>query len=138
MKTCYTVETLRAGQERPYGDSVYEYLVTVQSSRRHKDAEKLEPWLKHGDVEKQIARDEADRKAGRMSGGHSPESLRKSQRDWCKSIVKALCCKFREKGDNDGIEEESADAHFAPTLKSLQIDPIKGQIRARIVSAYTD
>lgn len=132
----YTVETITAGQQRAYGDSEYRCLITVESTRYGKDG--LHPWVLHGDVEARIRKDEADRAAGRMSGGQSPEQLRKEQRDWAKKMVKALFHGFREKGDDDGIKEGTMEAAFAPTLKSLEIDHKAGTIRAFVNCTYTD
>lgn len=130
MTTTYTVECLRAGQPRPYADREYEYLVTV--------AEDGKPWVNGGDVEARIKRDEAARAAKTMFGGETPEQLRRSQREWAKRVLRALCMSFREVGDDDGIVEGSADAHFQPTLRSLRVDPAAGTIRARIVNPFTD
>ncbi len=137
MAERYTVETIRAGQPRPYADSFYEYRITVE---RHvgfgPEKDQLKPWLMHGDVEARIRREEVERREGRMFGGDTPDESRKMQRDWAKKIVRALCCNFRERDDQDGLEGMAA--HFAPTLTSLTIDPVKGEIRAVITEAYTD
>jgi hypothetical protein len=136
-QTKYTVTILRAGQPRPYADSEYEYLITVENLETYgRDQGKMKPWLMLGDVEARILKEEAWRKAGTMSGGYGPEELRKQQRDWAKKIITALCQSFREPNDDDG--KTGADAHFAPTLKRLTLDPKAGTIRALIVCAYTD
>ena len=132
--TVYSVEVLRSGQPRPYADTEREYLITVKRTQYGKDG--LHPWLMHGDVEARIKREEADRAAGRMYGGGSPDELRKSQREWAKKIVRALCQNFREKNDDDG--RTGMDAHFYPTLKSLALDAKAGTIRAFIIEPYTD
>lgn len=134
MKKTYEVETIRSGQPRAYADTEREYLITVRSECYGEDG--LRPWLMHGDVEAQIAKDEAARKAGTMFGGMQPDALRKSQRDWAKKVVRGLCQNFREKDDDDG--RTGMDAHFFPTLKSLKIDPKAGTIHAFIVEPYTD
>lgn len=130
----YAVEVIRSGQPRAYADTEREYLITVKSSQYGKDG--LHPWLMYGDVEAQIVRDEADRAAGRLYGGHSPDDLRKYQREWAKKIVRGLCQNFREKDDDDG--RTGMDAHFYPTLKWLRLDPKAGTIHAFIVEPYTD
>lgn len=135
MKTRYTVETLRAGQPRPYADSEYEYLITCEHVSL-KEPDVFTPWTMFGDVERRITQEEAARKAGNMMGGNTPDGLRKQQRDWAKSIVTALCRKFREPKDEDG--RTGMEAAFYPTLKKLSIDHQKGTIRAFIVEAYTD
>ena len=135
-KENYAVSTLRSGQPRAYADTEREYLITV--TRTHWQTGEMAPWVMFGDVEKQIVRDEAERKAGRMIGGQPPEQLRAGQRDWAKKIVRALCQNFREKGDDDGEEEGSMEAHFYPTLKALKIDPVAGTIRVFIVEPYAD
>lgn len=122
------VQTLRSGQPRPYADTNREYLITIQRNEK--------PWLMHGDVETRIVREEADRAAGRMSGGTPPEAWRKQQREWAKGIVRALCQNFREKDDDDG--RGGMEAHFYPTLKSLDLDGKFGTIRVFIVEPYTD
>ena len=70
-KMTYTIETLRAGQPRPYADSEYEYRITVSRELdygAHKG--QMKPWLLLGDVETQIRKDEAMRRRPRlMSGG---------------------------------------------------------------------
>ena len=124
----YSVEILRSGQPRPYADTEREYRITVSQSGK--------PWLLHGDVETRIRREEADRAAGRMSGGLSPDALRKEQRDWAKKIVRALCQNFREKGDDDGRKD--MEAHFYPTLKWLKLDAKAGTIHVFIVEPFTD
>lgn len=134
MKTTYEVEILRSGQPRPYADTEREYLITVRSERYGKEG--LHPWLKHGDVEAKIAKDEAARAAGKMFGGMSPDALRKDQREWAKKIVRGLCQNFREKDDDDG--RTGMNAHFYPTLKRLTLDHKAGTIRAFIVEPYTD
>ena len=128
MTMTFTVQTLRAGQPRPYADTEREYLITVQNNGK--------PWLMHGDVEARIVREEADRAAGRMYGGQKPDDLRKRQREWAKRIVRALCQNFREKDDDDG--RTGMEAHFYPTLTSLNLDSKAGTIRAFIVERYTD
>ena len=135
--TRYTVETLKSGQPRPYAAHQFEYRITVEQEPYDKPGT-LSPWLILGDVENQIAREEADRKAGRMSGGTPPDELRKLQRDWAKKIVRALCPEgFREKGDDDGIVEDSSMAAFTNTLKSLRLDPSEGTIQVLITREYT-
>lgn len=129
----FAVQTLRSGQPRPYADTEREYLITVT---RADFRENVKPWLMYGDLEPRILREEADRKAGRMFGGTSPDDLRKNQRDWAKKIVRALCQQFREKDDDDG--RTGMEAHFYPTLKSLKLDGKAGTIRAFIVEPYTD
>ena len=134
-QTTYSVETLRNGQPRAYADTEREYLITVKSTQYGKDG--LFPWVQNGDVEARIAREEADRKAGRMSGGYPPDELRKQQREWAKGLVRALCQQnFREKDDDDG--RTGAEAHFYPTLKSLDIDHRAGTVRALIIEPFTD
>ena len=136
MTTTYSVEILRSGQPRPYADTEREYLITVLSTDFAGKPGEPKPWLMHGDVETRIVREEADRKAGRMSGGQSPDQLRKSQRDWAKGILRALCQNFREKDDEDG--RNGSEAFFYPTLRSLKLDGKSGTIRAFIVEPYTD
>lgn len=130
----YSVQTLRSGQPRPYADTEREYLITVKSTQYGKEG--LHPWLLYGDVEKRIRKDEADRAAGRMSGGYKPDELRTSQQAWARKLVRALCQDFREAGDQDG--RTGMDAHFYPTLTSLKLDPEAGTIRAFIIEPYTD
>lgn len=132
--TRYTVETLRSGQPRAYADTEREYLITVESTTFGKEG--MHPWLMHGDVEKTIKREEADRAAGRMFGGIPPDELRKQQREWALGLVRSLCQRFREKTDDDG--RTGMEAAFYPTLKSLVIDHKVGTIRAFIVEMYTD
>lgn len=132
--TRYTVAILRSGQPRPYADTEREYLITVEGTVYGKEG--LHPWIMHGDVEKTIAREEADRAAGRMFGGQPPDALRKQQRDWALGLVRSLCQNFREKTDQDG--RVGMEAAFYPTLKSLAIDHKTGTIRAFIVETYTD
>lgn len=134
-ETTYSVDTLRSGQPRPYADTEREYLITVKSAGYGKDAAP-KPWLMYGDIEAQIVLEEAARKAGTMSGGMSPDQLRKGQRDWAKKIVRALCQNFREKDDDDGRKDMSA--FFYPTLRSLTLDAKAGTIRAFIIEPYTD
>lgn len=136
MTTTYSVETLRSGQPRAYADTEREYLITVRSTDYAGKAGDPKPWLMYGDVESRIAREEADRKAGRMMGGHTPDQLRKEQRDWAKSIIRALCQNFREKDDDDGRKD--MEAHFYPTLKWLKLDGKAGTIHAFIIEPYTD
>lgn len=136
MTIKYTVETLRAGQPRPYADSEYEYVVKIEADGYGKSVGVFEPWVMFGNVENSIRRDEAARKAGMMFGGASPEQMRKDQRDWAKKIVRALCRDFRETDDADG--REGAVAYFYPTLKSLSVNAEKGEVRALIISPYTD
>lgn len=132
--TQYSVEILRSGQPRAYADTEREYLITVQSTQYGKEG--LQPWVLYGNVEARIKREEADRKAGRMSGGESPEKIRRTQREWGKKIVRSLCQNFREKDDDDG--RTGMEAHFYPTLQSLKIDPKTGTIHAFIIEPYTD
>lgn len=134
MTTRYTVAVLHSGQPRPYADTEREYLITVEENEYGRTA--LRPWVMHGDVEKTIKREEADRASGRMFGGYPPDALRKQQRDWALKLVRALCQGFREKGDDDG--KTGMEAHFAPTLKSLKIDHVTGTIHALIIEAFTD
>lgn len=133
--TTYSVDRLRSGQPRPYADTEREYLITVQATGYGKDTTPR-PWLMYGDIEAQIVRDEAARKAGTMSGGMSPDQLRKGQRDWAKKIIRALCQDFREKDDDDGRKDMSA--YFYPTLKSLKLDAKAGTILAFIIEPFTD
>lgn len=133
-ETTYSVDTLRSGQPRPYADTEREYLITVKCAGYGKEPNP-KPWLMYGDIEGQIIRDEAARKAGTMLGGMSPEQLPKGQRDWAKKIVRALCQDFREKDDDDGRKDMTA--FFYPTLLSLKMDAIAGTIRAFIVEPYT-
>ena len=133
--TKYTVETLRAGQPKPYADSEYEYLVKVESSGWSKDGT-MKPWLMCGNLDKIIPQQEADRKSGRMIGGPSPENQRKMQRDWALKLVKVLCHNFREVNDDDG--RTGMEAAFYPTLERLTIDQAKAEIRALITEEYTD
>ena len=135
MTTRYTVEILRSGQPRPYAATEHEYLVKVESSGWSNDGS-MKPWLMCGDLDKRIAQEESDRKSGRMSGGDSPDELRKMQRDWALKIVRSLCQNFREKTDEDG--RTGMDAAFYPTLKSLSIDQKKAEIRVFITEEYTD
>ena len=132
--TTYSVEVLRSGQPRPYADTEREYRITVKATQYGKDG--LHPWLMYGDVESRIQREEAQRAAGKMYGGPSPDDLRSGQREWAKKIVRALCQDFREKGDDDGRTE--MEAHFYPTLKSLRLDPKAGTIHAFIVEPFAD
>jgi len=134
MKKTYEVETLRSGQPRPYAATEREYRITVKAERYGKDG--MHPWLFGGDVEAQIRRDEAERAAGRMFGGESPDQARKSQRDWAKKIVRGLCQDFREKDDNDG--RTGMDAAFYPTIKWMKLDPSAGKIHVFITEEYTD
>ena len=77
-ETRYTVTVLRAGQPRPYADSEYEYLIKVEQLETYcSDQGKMKPWILGGDVEARIRSEEAQRKAGTMSGGYGPEELRK-------------------------------------------------------------
>lgn len=133
-QTTYSVETIRSGQPRPYADTIREYPITVKATKF--DIDGLHPWLLHGDVESRIRREEADRAAGRMHGGQSPDSLRKAQRDWARSIVMTLCQKFREKDDDDG--RTGMEAYFYPTLQSMKLDPTAGTIHVVIIEPYTD
>lgn len=133
-KTTYQVETLRSGQPRAYADTEREYLITVK--RQSYGKEELSPWVLHGDMEARIKRDEAMREAGTMWGGQKPDEMRKSREDWAKKLVRSLCQNFREKDDDDG--RTGMEAHFYPTLKSLQIDHVAGTVRALIIEPYTD
>lgn len=133
-ETTYSVKVLRSGQPRPYADTEREYLITVKSTMHGKDG--LHPWLMYGDVESRIKQEEKWRAEGRMSGGETPEQLRAGQREWAKSIVRALCQNFREANDDDG--RTGMTAHFYPTLKTLKIDPAAGTIHVFIVEPYTD
>jgi len=134
VKTEYTVEILRAGQPRAYADTENEYLITCRQDWKGDGV--FKPWLLGGNVEARIKREEADRAAGRMSGGMSPDALRKEQQDWVRKIIRVLCQDFREKADQDG--REGMAAAFYPTLRRLTVDPVAGTIRVLIVSAYTD
>lgn len=138
MSERYTVETLRSGQPRPYADTEREYLIKVERMDEWGDKGQWKPWLMGGNVEAQIASEAKMRAEGKMSGGYSPEQLRKIQRDWALKVVRALCQNFREKGDQDGKTEGTMEAYFFPTLKSLSIDGKAGTIRAFIVEPYTD
>ena len=133
--TVYSVETLRSGQPRAYADTEREYLITVKASHWSKNGV-LKPWLMHGDVEKRIVEEEAMRKSGQMLGGETPDHLRKSQREWAKKIVRALCQNFREKDDDDGRTDMAA--YFYPTLQWLKLDPKAGTIHVFIIEPYTD
>jgi|SRR5579863_4092274 len=130
----YSVQTIRSGQPRPYADTEREYLITIKSTQYGKEG--LVPWTMYGDVERRIKSEEKQRAEGKMSGGESPEQLRKGQREWAKNLVRALCQNFREKTDQDG--RTGMTAHFYPTLRSLSIDPSAGTIRAFIIEPYTD
>ena len=133
--TTYSVEVIRSGQPRAYADTEREYRITVKSSGWSKDRA-MEPWLMYGDVEARIRREEADRAAGRMMGGETPDQLRKGQREGAKKIVRALCQDFREKDDQDG--RTGMEAHFYPTLQWLKIDGKAGTIHVFIIEPYTD
>jgi hypothetical protein len=128
-ETSYLVECLRSGQPRPYADHANEYLITIRQGV-HNQPDKPKPWVLMGDVEGTIRREEAARAAGTMFGGNSPDDMRKQQRDWAKSIVRALCHDFQENGD-EGHNWASW------TLASLKIDPHAGTIRALITAEYT-
>lgn len=130
----YTVEVLRSGQPRAYADTEREYLISVEH-QGYLDKE-LRAGFPGGNLDETIKREEADRKAGRMYGGCSPEDHRKQRRDYALKIVRGLCQNFREKGDEDG--RAGMDAHFYPTLRRLDIDEKAGTIRALIIEAYTD
>lgn len=134
MKKSYEVEIIRSGQPRAYADTINEYLITVSAEKFGKQG--MHPWLPMGDVEAQIEREEAQRAAGTMFGGASPEQLRKMQRDQAKQIVRGLCQKFREEDDDDG--RTGMDAAFYPTLTQLSLDAKAGTIRAVILERYTD
>lgn len=88
------------------------------------------PWMQGGDIEETVRSDELKRPSSIWDGEH------KRQRDWAKSVVRAICQHFREAGDDDG--RTGMDAHFYPTLKSLVIDPKAGTIRAFIIEPFTD
>lgn len=132
--TTYSVEILRSGQSRAYADTEREYLITVKSTQYGKDG--LHPWLMYGDVENRIQREEADRAVGLLSGGETPDQLRKGQREWAKKIVRTLCQNFRETDDDDG--RTGMGAHFYPTLKWMKLDARAGTIHVFIVEPYTD
>ena len=136
MTTTYAVEILRSGQPRTYADTEREFRITILSTDFAGKAAEPKPWLMYGDVEARIEREEAARKAGRMSGGMSPDQLRKGQRDWAKGIVRALCQQFREKDDDDGRKD--MEAHLYPTLKFLKLDGKAGTIHVFIIEPYTD
>ena len=124
----YTVDTIRSGQPRAYADHIHEYLITIEHEKYGKAG--LHPWVEGGDVEERIKREEADRAAGRMSGGYPPDALRKQQADWAKALVRALCRNFREKDD-------PANDWASPKLASLKVDHKAGTVRAVITEAYT-
>lgn len=119
--TRYTVETLRSGQPRPYADTEREYLITIEAitsrdrDRGNGEPESWEPWFPFSAI--------------------SEEEL-PARRDKVKKLVAALCGAFREVGDQDG--REGMEAHFYPTLKRLDINSGKGEIRVLIVEASTD
>lgn len=133
-ETRYTVAVLRSGQPRAYADTEREYLITVE--REHYGREGFFPWMNGGDVEAVIKQEEAARADGNMFGGYPPDKLRTMQKDWAKSLVRALCQNFRERGDDDG--KVGMEAHFFPTLKSLKIDPVAGTVRVLIIEPFTD
>lgn len=133
-ETTYSVKVIRSGQPRAYADTEREYLIAVKSTQHGKEG--IHPWLMYGDVERRITEDEKARAAKTMFGGESPEQLRKGQREWAKSLVRALCQTFREAGDEDGRKD--MEAHFYPTLKWLKIDAVAGTVHAFIVEPYTD
>lgn len=132
--TKYTVQVLRSGQPRAFADTEREYLITIEASQYGKEG--LFPYVMHGDVEKQIRREEADRAALKMFSGYPPERLRVQQHKWAINLVKVLCQNFREKGDDDG--KVGMEAHFYPTLKSLTINHAAGTVRAFIIEPFTD
>jgi hypothetical protein len=134
QEKAYSVKTLRSGQPRAYADTEREYLIACRSTQYGKQG--LHPYVLYGDIEKQIKHEEAERAAGRMSGGMSPDQLRKAQRDWALKLVRALCQNFREKNDDDG--RTGMEAHFYPTLETLTVDASAGTIRAFIIEPYTD
>lgn len=135
----YVIETLRSGQPRPYADTEREYHIKVERMAEYgQNKGQWEPWLRYGEVEAQIVRESKARAEGKLSGGYSPEQLRKQARDWALKIVRALCQNFREKGDDDGMVEGTMEAHFFPTLKSLKIDGKAGTITAFIIEPFTD
>ena len=111
----YKVEILRAGQPRPYADTVHEYRVTATYTPTWGKDRTPQPWCpyrvdKPGDKERQLK--------------------------WAKAVVKAICQDFREVGDEDG--REGMDAHFYPTLQSISVDEKAGIVRAIIVTPFTD
>jgi hypothetical protein len=128
MTVTYTVDTLRAGQPRAYADSEYEYRITIARDGK--------PWFLGGDIEATAARDEADRKAGRMIGGATPDDMRKMQGDWARQVIRALCQNFRERDDEDG--RVGMAGAFFPTLRWLRLDAKAGTIHVMITSLYTD
>jgi len=134
-KTRYEVIELQAGQPRAYADTEYEYLIKIVRTGWGTNAGIFEPWTLFGGVEARVKQDDAMRLAG-TGGRMSVDEMNEGQRDWAKKIVRALCRNFREHGDDDGMT--GMDAHFYPTLKRLDIDAAKGEIRALIVEAYND
>lgn len=140
VKWRYTTETIRAGRPRPYADHEYEYIIKHEyeyiikcevNSPYGKPEERgvWKPGLKLGDIEKRISEEEKARAEGRMFGGQSPDELRKSQRDWAKGIIRALCHDFKEPEEGEW---------YSPTLRRLDLDSKTGTIRAFITTAYTD
>lgn len=139
QKVFYEVETLRAGQPRPYADTENEYLIKVTRTIDWGPRKgTVEPWLVGGDIEKRIQQEEAARQAGTMLGGQQPDEMRKYQRQWARNVVDALCEKSREIGDKDGMIEGTAESFFYSTLKKLTLDAKAGTIRALIIHPYTD
>lgn len=132
--TRYTVDVLRSGQPRAYADTENEYLITVEATRWNEEG--FHPWVHGGDIETQIKREETERAAGRMFGGHQPDEMRAIQRNWAVGLVRVLCQNFREPNDKDG--RTGMDAHFFPTLKKLIIDHKAGTVRALIIEPFTD
>lgn len=133
----YMVETIRAGQPRPYADTEDECRITIkQMAEWGPNKGEMVPWVAYGDVEEHIRRDEADRAAGRLLGGEASDEIRKRQKEWAKRIVRTLFKEFREAGDDDGVK--GPGAYFFPTLKWIRVDASKGQITALIVTPYSD
>ncbi len=133
MNTIYEIETIKSGQPRPYADTEREYKITVKGERYGKKG--LYPYLLYGNLDERIKKEESARAAGKMSGGLSPEELRKRQLDWAKKIVRALCQDFRERDDNDG--RSGMEAAFYPTLEWIKLDQKAGIIHVFITEAYT-
>jgi hypothetical protein len=131
MTTRFTVAVLRSGQPRPYADTIRDYLVSIERLPTWgKEPRAWEPWLMYGDIDATAATDSLKRPSSTW------DDRRRQQRDWAKTIVRALCQDFREAGDADG--RIGLNAHFYPTLKSIVLDPKAGTIRALIVEPFTD
>jgi hypothetical protein len=133
VTTRFTVTGLRSGQPRAYADTIREYLVSVETmsgSGTTGTASTYQPWLMYGDIDATVAADSLHRPASTW------DDWRRAQREWAKTIVRALCQDFRESSDQDG--RTGMEAHVYPTLKSLVLDLAAGTIRALIVEPYTD